>query len=111
RSLQHHDGNNSVRDKTWLHWHLGDLDWKAAMLKQYGVGATLTSAGHQLLDQFRVQVQALARFDRHFFLAFAWHKSGSLVASLCLAHKVSDRLYVPPSIRSNSSRRKSSPHR
>ncbi|MET3632954.1 hypothetical protein ABIC51_007816, partial [Burkholderia sp. 572] len=32
----------SVRDKTWLHWHLGDLDWKAAMLKQYGVGATLT---------------------------------------------------------------------
>ncbi|WP_208451302.1 hypothetical protein, partial [Burkholderia cepacia] len=31
-----------VRDKTWLHWHLGDLDWKAAMLKQYGVGATLT---------------------------------------------------------------------
>ncbi|WP_415858518.1 IS110 family transposase, partial [Burkholderia ubonensis] len=26
----------------WLHWHLGDLDWKAAMLKQYGVGATLT---------------------------------------------------------------------
>ncbi|MCA8138123.1 hypothetical protein, partial [Burkholderia cepacia] len=42
RSLRHHDGNNSVRDKTWLHWHLGDLDWKAAMLKQYGVGATLT---------------------------------------------------------------------
>ncbi|WP_221622945.1 hypothetical protein, partial [Burkholderia stagnalis] len=25
------------------------------------------------LDQFRVQVQALARFNRHFFLAFAWH--------------------------------------
>ncbi|MCA8137781.1 hypothetical protein, partial [Burkholderia cepacia] len=24
--------------------------------------------------QFRVQVQALARFNRHFFLAFAWHK-------------------------------------
>ncbi|MDY7806894.1 hypothetical protein U0E23_31125, partial [Burkholderia stagnalis] len=28
---------------------------------------------YQLLDQFRVQVQALARFNRHFFLAFAWH--------------------------------------
>ncbi|WP_219845624.1 hypothetical protein, partial [Burkholderia multivorans] len=25
------------------------------------------------LDEFRVQVQALARFYRHFFLAFAWH--------------------------------------
>ncbi|MBR8159242.1 hypothetical protein KDX20_33015, partial [Burkholderia cenocepacia] len=24
--------------------------------------------------QFRVQVQALARLNRHFFLAFAWHK-------------------------------------
>ncbi|MBR8264954.1 hypothetical protein KDW67_33805, partial [Burkholderia cenocepacia] len=24
--------------------------------------------------QLRVQVQALARFYRHFFLAFAWHK-------------------------------------
>ncbi|MDN8089889.1 hypothetical protein QZN26_28105, partial [Burkholderia multivorans] len=23
--------------------------------------------------EFRVQVQALARFYRHFFLAFAWH--------------------------------------
>ncbi|MCW5185489.1 hypothetical protein, partial [Burkholderia cenocepacia] len=23
--------------------------------------------------EFRVQVQALARFNRHFFLAFAWH--------------------------------------
>ncbi|WP_315968102.1 2OG-Fe(II) oxygenase, partial [Burkholderia multivorans] len=30
--------------------------------------------GHQLLDEFRVQVQSLARFNRHFFLAFAWHK-------------------------------------
>ncbi|WP_218884348.1 hypothetical protein, partial [Burkholderia guangdongensis] len=28
----------------------------------------------QLLDQLRVKVQALARFNRHFFLAFAWHK-------------------------------------
>ncbi|KGS59416.1 hypothetical protein X949_6240 [Burkholderia pseudomallei MSHR5609] len=34
----------------------------------------LRRPGHQLLDQFRVQVQALARFNRHFFLAFAWHK-------------------------------------
>ncbi|MBU9123532.1 hypothetical protein KTD15_32765, partial [Burkholderia multivorans] len=24
--------------------------------------------------EFRVQVQALARLNRHFFLAFAWHK-------------------------------------
>ncbi|CAB5328303.1 hypothetical protein IST4119_00738 [Burkholderia multivorans] len=30
-------------------------------------------SGHQLLDKFRVQVQALTRFYRHFFLAFAWH--------------------------------------
>ncbi|WP_258179214.1 integrase core domain-containing protein, partial [Burkholderia multivorans] len=30
-------------------------------------------SGHQLLDKFRVQVQSLARFYRHFFLAFAWH--------------------------------------
>ncbi|WP_208458950.1 hypothetical protein, partial [Burkholderia multivorans] len=30
--------------------------------------------GYQLLDEFRVQVQALARLNRHFFLAFAWHK-------------------------------------
>ncbi|WP_212139514.1 hypothetical protein, partial [Burkholderia diffusa] len=42
--------------------------------------------------QFRVQVQALARLNRYFFLAFAWHKSGSLAVSLCLTHKRLDRL-------------------
>ncbi|KVM57616.1 hypothetical protein WJ58_00790 [Burkholderia ubonensis] len=64
--------------------------------------------GHQLFDQLRVKVQALARFYRHFFLAFAWHKSGSLAVSLCLTHTVSDRLVV--SARSTISRTFVVPH-
>ncbi|WP_208450464.1 hypothetical protein, partial [Burkholderia diffusa] len=32
------------------------------------------------------------RLNRYFFLAFAWHKSGSLAVSLCLTHKRLDRL-------------------
>ncbi len=48
-----HYGNNQVRDKAWLHWHLGDLDWKAAMLKQDGGSATLTFKWEVKLDLFR----------------------------------------------------------
>ncbi|WP_208450465.1 hypothetical protein, partial [Burkholderia diffusa] len=32
--------------------------------------------------------------NRYFFLAFAWHKSGSLAVSLCLTHKRLDRLTI-----------------